>query len=284
MKKSCGAQLYGIIGTSLKHTLSPSIYDFLAKEYVVNGAYSVFEIADSDLPGTIKAMRLLRIKGLNVTYPFKEKIIKYLDKIDAGAADIGAVNTVKNVNGVLTGYNTDRFGIEATFSRRLMISPRKKNVLIIGAGGAARACLGALMHSAPDTIVIINRTSAKAKMLKRNFAEKFNKTRFIAGSIENNAKITAKMKFDIIINAITTDKTCTGKVLHLLSESKLLDETRFFDMNYGHRALSDALPEGINCQADGLYMLAAQAARSFQIWHNKEVDTDRIFNFLNSKQ
>lgn len=284
MRKTQSPQLYGIIGTSLKHTLSPLIYNFLSQKYTVNGAYSVFEIAKGDLAGTIKAVRLLGIKGLNVTYPFKETIIKHLDKLDKSAADIGAVNIIKNVNGVLTGYNTDRFGIEATFLNQVKLPPRNKNILLIGAGGAARACLKALSRFRPKTVMIVNRTSAKAQKIKRLFSDDLGHTDLIVKDINDLSELSGKMKFDIIINATSTNKNSTKILLHQLNKSRLLAETRLFDMNYGTRAISDGLPEGISCQVDGLYMLAAQAARSFQIWHGTKVNLDELYEFLNNRQ
>jgi shikimate dehydrogenase len=282
MKSKRANRLYGIIGTSIEHSLSPLIYNFLAERYGINGIYSVFDIDRANLAKAIRAVRVLDIKGLNVTQPFKVDIIKYLDKLDKSAADIGAVNTIKNANGVLTGYNTDRFGIETTLSNLLEISPRQKNIIIIGAGGAARACLRTLVKSGPTTITIVNRSLKNARRMVMKFAERSAGIQLKAVCMDDIFNINKVNKFSLIINAITADKIFTVRLLHTMQKSGLLDGTCFFDINYGNRAVSKGLPRDINRSIDGLYMLAAQAARSFQIWHRRKVDIDAIYTFLNN--
>ena len=151
-------KLYGIIGSSLGHTLSPLIHNYLFKKYQLNCSYSTFESKQSKLKDVLTGIKTLNISGLNVTFPYKEKLIPYLDKLDTTAQKTGAVNTIKNSRGKLTGYNTDIFGIQKTLQNKLKINIKGATVLLLGAGGAARACLVELIRQKPNKIIVFNDT------------------------------------------------------------------------------------------------------------------------------
>ena len=135
MEINVNTALYGIIGAPLRHTLSPAVHNPAFRACGIDAVYLAFETLD---PFTcLKAAKVLPIKGLSVTIPYKSVIVDHLDFVEPMAAEIGAVNTVVNREGKLHGYNTDApAAIEALEN---IIKPQKTNCLVLGAGGAARA-------------------------------------------------------------------------------------------------------------------------------------------------
>jgi len=154
-------KVFGIIGDPIEHSLSPLMHNAAFEMMGVDYWYVPFKVRREDVGKAIEGMKALNMKGLNVTIPHKVAVIPFLDKLDPLAEKIGAVNTIVNENGVLTGYNTDATGfLQALLERR--IEPRGKNTVILGAGGASRAVSLALAERGSD-LFILNRTWDKAK-------------------------------------------------------------------------------------------------------------------------
>jgi shikimate dehydrogenase len=135
------------------------------------GHYHAFDISGDQLKETVAAIRVLNISGFNVTIPHKVAIIEFLDEIDEEAKIIGAVNTVINIDGRLIGYNTDGRGYMASLLKVLKKPLIESEVLVIGAGGAARAVVTALMNDGVGSMTIANRTVEKAKSIKENYLQ-----------------------------------------------------------------------------------------------------------------
>lgn len=133
----------------------------------LNFIYKPFGIEPSDLPHVIKAIKTLKIRGCGVSMPYKVDAMKYLDRIDEKAKKIGAVNTIVNSNGILEGYNTDYYGAKIALEK--IFKPKGKTVLMIGAGGVARAISLALKELEAEKIFITNRTQEKAESLADEF-------------------------------------------------------------------------------------------------------------------
>jgi len=284
MKEEHRHKIFGILGTSLKHSLSPDIHNFLFDKNNLNCSYTTFEINPASLRQAITAIRILGANGVNVTFPYKEKVIKYLDKLDMTAVETGAVNTIRNSGGVLTGYNTDIFGIQRTFSDRLHFSPRGRNIIILGAGGVARTCMHVLIRCKPASILIINRNNQNAlKMVKSQKTTENSITEIIVKRTSSIKNFDFDSRVDLIINATSADKSYMKRTLTELSQRNILKNTFFFDLNYGTRALTGRLPTGITKSVNGLYMLSAQASKSFQIWTGIRTKPDDIFGFITHK-
>ncbi len=160
MKLNTQTILCGVIGNPIIHSLSPSVHNagYAAKK--LNYAYLAFEV--NDLKGAINGIRALGIKGISVTIPHKVAVMQYLDHVDDRAREIGAVNTILNDRGKLTGYNTDCEGAMKALEEKTTISGKK--VVLLGAGGAARAIAFGLKEKKAD-VLILNRTIQKAKEL-----------------------------------------------------------------------------------------------------------------------
>jgi shikimate dehydrogenase len=165
-------ELIGLIGHPIKHSYSPFIQNYALELKQLDFVYLPFDVPAENLKSAVTAVLALGLKGLNVTLPHKEKIIKFLDELSEEASIIGAVNTIVNDHGKLMGYNTDAHGIIETLLP-FKDTITNSNVTVIGAGGSARAVIYTLLrHFKPETINIINRTQQKADTLVNDFSLK----------------------------------------------------------------------------------------------------------------
>lgn len=273
-------KLYGIIGCSLRHSLSPVIHNYLFKKYKLDCCYTVFESNESKLKDVVGSIRSLNIFGANVTYPYKENIIPFLDDLDKTAQKTGAVNTIKNSRGKLIGYNTDIIGIQKTIQNKLKTDIKDKTVLLLGAGGAARACLVELIRQKPNKIIVTSRDVSKAKIIIQNLK---NDLDIIAIDINDLHALDQLDQLALLINSTSAKYSFLIRIIKVLSKQKLISKTKIFDLNYGQRAVPKKLQKYPNRYVDGLYMLAAQAAASFNIWTGIKVEPDDIYKYMTRK-
>ena len=184
---------FGIIGNPIKHSLSPVLHEYWFKKYNINADYSIIEASDKDLPLIIDKVKLGYFSGINVTLPFKQKIINHVDKVVNDAELTGSVNTVfLNNNKTVIGENTDVYGLQAAYLKEIDNSPNKK-VLVMGAGGVSPSVILSIKKSGISNISITNRTNEKCIFLKK----KYNFLNIISWE-----HLKSEIKnFDIIINA-----------------------------------------------------------------------------------
>jgi shikimate dehydrogenase len=152
--------LYGVLGSPVRHSLSPAIHNAAFEATGLNGVYLAFET--EDLPASLAGVRALSIGGLSVTLPFKSAVIPLLDQLDPLAEEIGAVNTIKNEDGRLIGFNTD--GPGALKALEAVTTLSGKRCLLLGAGGAARA-IGYVLSRKGVEIIVANRSEQRGKSL-----------------------------------------------------------------------------------------------------------------------
>ena len=160
-------KLFAVLGDPIGHSMSPIMHNDLFSYYHIDGTYLPFQVKSENLSDAVKGLKALGARGFNVTVPHKSAIIPYLDGVDDLALSIGAVNTVVNEDGKLIGYNTDGPGFLKGLERHVP-SLTSQKVLIIGAGGAARAIYFALAQNKPSMIDIANRTVEKAAGLVKD--------------------------------------------------------------------------------------------------------------------
>ena len=176
-------EIYGLIGYPVKHSVSPQIHNAAFKTVGINAVYLTFEVKKEFLKKALDGVKALGIKGLNVTIPHKVNVIKYLNKLTYEANLIGSVNTILNEDGKLIGFNTDYTGVLKTFET-YKIDLTNKKIVLLGAGGAAKAIAFAIAEKA-SSLIILNRTKRKAvnlvkelnkklKILKISFLGKFS--------------------------------------------------------------------------------------------------------------
>ncbi|MDQ6419054.1 shikimate dehydrogenase [Paenibacillus sp. LHD-117] len=157
--------LYGVIGDPIRHSKSPIMMNRAFRETGINGVYAAFHITSETLPAFVEGVRAMGIRGVNVTIPHKLQIMELVDEIDAGALAIGAVNTIVNDNGKLVGYNTDGIGYVRSLKEEAEPDLAGKRIVVIGAGGASRGIVYALLREKPDSVAIANRTVERAEEL-----------------------------------------------------------------------------------------------------------------------
>jgi shikimate dehydrogenase len=159
------SMLVGLFGHPVHHSKSPAMHNEAFKATNIQGHYQAFDIPAASLNQAVQAIRLFNMRGVNITIPHKVAVLEYMDEITPEAAQIGAVNTIINDNGILIGTNTDGVGYVRSLQEELALDVSDVNVLIIGAGGAARAIATQLALTGVKSLLITNRTYEKAEQL-----------------------------------------------------------------------------------------------------------------------
>jgi len=267
MEISGRTRVCGIIGDPVEHSLSPAMHNAAFQELHLDFVYVAFRVRKDELREAILGAKSLDIKGLNVTMPHKNAVMKYLDEIDPTARSIGAVNTILNDEGRLRGYDTDGIGALKALKEN-GISLDGKKLLLLGAGGAGKAIA---FHAAQEVeeLKILNRTAQKAKdlaeVLRKNFGKKIGGNSLSAKTIKKELEDA-----DIVVNATsvgmypTDDQSlidpswlrpnlCVMDIVYNPIETKLAKDARFV----GAKVVS------------GVEMLVHQGAASFEIWTNR---------------
>ncbi len=248
---------YGLIGSNISYSLSPKIYDFWLKRYNIEEQYSIIDINEDKLTSNL----LMKYKGLNVTKPFKEKILSLVSSFSEEVNFIKSVNLLINDNSNIIGYNTDYLGLLDSYKYYNLVL-KNKNILILGAGGGSRALLYSLLGF-DCTIYLYNRTKEKIQNLINDFP---------------NLKISAYKKninCDIIFNTTSIN---FGDVLYSIGIKKC-NNIIYYDLNYYH----DSSDFKLN-YVDGLYMLISQAKYNFYKFFGIMPDLDEnIISYIKKK-
>ncbi|MCX7957264.1 MAG: shikimate dehydrogenase [Endomicrobia bacterium] len=270
MKVNANTKLLGIIGYPLGHTLSPTLHTFLSKKYELNYIYLAFEIDHSKFKYIRDAILALNIVGLNVTIPYKEKIIPFLDEIDKLAKNIGAVNTVVNHNGKLLGYNTDIYGFIKSFEE---IRLDNEKIIVLGCGGVSRAILVGLNELGARNVYVYDVDDKKVKFLKDKFGS------FVI-PVEKEKLENIVKNSRIIINATPlgmkpSDPTPVD--LRLITKMHII-----YDVIYNRETEFVRYAREIGCKyvIDGKSMFVYQAAHSFFLWTGVKPDIKFMFRLI----
>lgn len=271
-------QLIGLIGHPIKHSYSPYIQNYALEEMGIDCIYLPFDVVSENLKSSVNSVLALGLKGLNVTLPHKEKIIKYLDELSEEASIIGAVNTVVNDHGKLIGYNTDAHGIvETLLPFKDKITGTK--VTVIGAGGSARAVIYTLLrYFKPEEINIINRTHQRADTLMNYFSLKMRYDSFHTFELFPPDNAETLKNSSLIINATTIGMFPDIEDTITDIEDSFNEDQIVFDLIYNPtktKFLQMAEEQGAKV-IGGMTMLISQAAKSFQLWTGVEMPTADI--------
>ncbi|WP_339063808.1 shikimate dehydrogenase [Tepidibacillus marianensis] len=188
-------KLIGLIGHPVSHSRSPQMHNAMFKLMGLNYSYLAFDVVSEQVQQAIEAMRALKIRGLNVTIPHKVEVMKYLDQISEEAEQIGAVNTIVNQDGKLIGYNTDGEGYLRSLIEETGINLSGKRILLLGAGGAARAIGYTLSNQRIGQLHLVNRNENKAHTLKQDLEHYAEVKVFSIEQLEQAVK-----ESDVLIN------------------------------------------------------------------------------------
>lgn len=166
-------RVFAVIGNPIVHTASPLMHNSVYKNENLNSVYVPFLVHEDNLKAGLDGVRALGISGINVTVPYKEKVIPYLDECDEFAQKIAAVNTIVNKNGRLKGYNTDGEGFIYALNKESDCVLDGAGVVIIGAGGSSRSIAFSLSRYSLKFMCIVNRTLVKSRLLLKDIAPSF---------------------------------------------------------------------------------------------------------------
>lgn len=267
-----------VIGNPIAHSLSPMMQNAALEKAGLDYMYIAIPVKEAELPMAVEGFRAMNFRGFNVTIPHKTAIMPCLDAIDADAQMIGAVNTVVNDDGKLTGYNTDIIGFLAGLTVN-NFSVKDKQAVMLGAGGAARAIIWGLIKSGVSKISIGVRNPAKVKPLADYFAkhltievydwqeEKFSAVLSTADLLINTTPLGMYPQVDNMppVDWNTVNPSAlVYDIIYTPAKTKFLAEAE----QHGHKIVN------------GEVMLAGQGAEAFRMWTGIEPDTEVMLKVL----
>ena len=267
---------FAIIGNPIQHSLSPVLHNYWFNKYNIEADYSLLSIEEKDIENIVQKIRNKELNGVNITLPYKQKIIPFIDQLVNDAKSTNSVNTIfLDDSNSLVGENTDVFGLQAAYLKEITNSENKK-ALVIGAGGVSPSVIFSLQKSKIRNIAIVNRTHEKSIFLKK----KFNfldilEWKFLKQEIG---------KFDIIINA-TSLGLKNGDDFEF-NFSNVKNNLIYIDTIYNpiETKTLKFLKENKIKTFNGLNMFIYQGQKSFYLWNkiNPEID-NQLIDLLISK-
>jgi len=257
----------GIIGFPIGHSISPRFHQAALDSLTIGAQYRAYEVDPVDVGSFVASLRSDEVTGINVTVPHKEAVMPFLDEIDEWAAEAGAVNTIINRSGHLSGYNTDGYGFLRALRESGEFDPAGKTALILGAGGSARGVVQALLRADIGSLAIANRTLARAETL----ADLAN-SRGVAAqpmSLPSSELGEAASSADLIVNCTSLGmRHGPDQAASPLSADEIPSTALVYDLVY-NPMLTPLLRAAERAGAKtlgGISMLVYQGAASFEIW------------------
>lgn len=265
----------GIIGHRLKHSISPEFQQAAFDYLNLDVRYEVWETDKEGLPELIEGLREPAKLGANVTIPYKEDIIPFLDELNETARRIGAVNTIVNRDGKLVGYNTDGTGFIRALRQDAGFEPKDKRAVILGAGGVARAVGYALVDAGVISLVIVNRTTERGDALAS--ALKSSGVGVVASVWKDGRTLQALMECDLLVNCTSVGMKNSEAENQLPINVRLIPTRALvYDVVYNPvetPLLAAARQAGARTMG-GLSMLVYQGAEAFELWTGRPVPVD----------
>jgi len=277
-------RLVGLLGSPIKHSLSPQMHNLAFSHMGLPYAYIAFDANESNLEEIVKAMRALNVVGFNVTMPNKQSIIPLLDEVSPEAEWIGAVNTVHNDNGRLIGYNTDGKGyVQSLIEASIEFKDRK--VTILGAGGSCRAIAIQLAIEGVREIEIINRHVSKASDIKNIINKKIPSCLVYANELSDSSLINSLRDSDILINTTSIGMEPNEDTSIIVDPRAFRRDLVVSDIIYKpSRTKLLKMAEASGCRTiNGFGMMIWQGALAFKIWTGYDMPTELVKDkFLSS--
>lgn len=275
-------KLIALIGNPIEHSKSPYMHNLSFKSLNLDYVYIAFNIEKELVKKAVESMRVLGSRGFNITMPYKEEVMKYLDEIEEDAKLIGSVNTVLNDKGKLIGYNTDGKGFIKALDER-GVKYKGEKMVIIGAGGAAKAIAVELALKGVKEIVIVNRTIERAKSIEDIINTNIQKNKARSLVLEEGTLKEELRDAKVLINTTS------------IGMEKTIDKSAVKNIDIFHKDLfvSDIIynplktkflskGEEAGCRTmNGLDMLIYQGAIAFKIWTGKDMPLEVIEKMQN---
>lgn len=256
-------EFYGLVGEKLTHSLSPQIHKGVFELLDIDGAYKLFEIPKDKIDKLGESLKLLNIRGVNVTIPYKETVMNQLDYISPEAKKIGAVNTIYLKEGKLHGYNSDYYGFGMMLKNKGIVV-KNKIVVVLGNGGAAKAINTYLLDEEVKTLYLVSRNKKSSN------------------GIDNRIKLIdyeelKSIKGDIIVNTTPVGMYPNMGISPVTSEI-IANYNVLVDIIY-NPGMTEFLKIGRDLEkvvCGGLYMLVGQGIKSQEIWQGLDIDSEIV--------
>ena len=279
MKLDGYTRLAAVVANPIKHSISPFIHNRAFEATATNGAYVAWEIEETDLEVTVANIRRYQMFGINLSMPYKEQVIPYLDVLSDEAHLIGAVNTVVNENGNLIGYNTDGKGF---FKSLPSFAIQGKKMTILGAGGAATAIIAqAALDNAEEIFVFTRQASYEKTVSKMAVISHQTESRIQVLILEDADSLKDKInQSDLLVNG--TSLGMDGISMPLSEQLELPSQILVADVIYQPFEtpfLKWARNQNVTA-VNGLGMLLYQGAEAFELWTGKTMPSQEIWQCL----
>ena len=282
-EKSASPIRLGVLGDPIALSLSPRMQNAALRAGKIKMQYGAFQIASSELPEALRLLRELDFTGVNLTIPHKISAVPFLDELDEHARAVGAVNTIKIQNGKFHGFNTDGKGFSRAIREEFSVDLRDLRVLVLGAGGAARAIAWQCAKENCERLVIANRDFEKAKQLSDELRHFFTGARVLGpvARLQASAWEEAALRFqianlDLVVNATSLGLSRADAApipARLLAPHLMIYDTIYSN---GPTAFVSAATEAGARAANGLSMLLHQGALAFEIWFDRAAPLDAM--------
>ncbi len=256
-------KVYGLVGYPVGHSLSPLMHNAAFAYFKINAQYELFLLKEEEIKGFLTSLKTKNICGLNVTVPYKEKVIPFLAVVSKEAALIGAVNTIKVSDNKLEGFNTDGAGFIRHLNEDLKFDPQGKTIAIIGAGGACRAVSVLLCSTKPKMLSICDVDKEKLLVLINHLKANFKDVLINAVNSVNGLNIE---KSDLLVNTTPIGMKETDPCL--VDGEFMHKDLLVYDLIYNPaetKLLKLAKGKGARF-SNGLGMLLYQGMLAFEIW------------------
>ncbi len=267
-------KVFGLLGNPIEHTSSPFIHQLFYDELGYNGIYNPFFVPEGELENAILGMKGLSIKGLNVTVPYKVEVMEFLDRVDAMAMHIGACNTIVREGEDFVGYNTDWIGLKMACDHE-SIPIEGKDVVIIGAGGSARAIAFMCQRESANSITILNRTVEKAEAIAAKVKAVNQDVEIRTGGLD---------ELDLVLEGSVAIQT-TSLGMHPKVDRCPIEDDEFYskvdfivDIIYNPKEtlfMKKGSRHGAKTM-NGLGMLYFQAVKAFELWTGLKLDKGQL--------
>jgi len=252
---------------------SPAMFTTVMQRQGIRGMYVPFKVQPEEVGKALESLKTLGIAGANVTIPYKQAVIPYLDILSEGANVIGAINTIVITGEELKGYNTNAIGFMDALDS-VDFNPEGKSALIFGTGGAARAVAFILNWLRTDTIVVAGRSDEKVQQLVKRFGGE-------GATLESLGK---DIKADILINATSVSSPDESpEMAALVADLNIKGCELMVDLNYNRpqNFWQDLARDKDIRYMDGLVPLAYQARRTFALWTGLQLPPEEFINAIN---
>lgn len=281
MKKKNGFQIYGLFGYPVSHSLSPIIQECAFNRKKILAHYLLFEITPLSIEKTFKKIKKESIMGFNLTVPYKETIMPFLEEVSREAQLIGAVNTVYRKGRKWVGGNTDAHGFLTALKEDGNYSPAEKTVCVFGSGGAAKAVVYALLSQRVKKVFLLNRTLNRAQQIKEKMLKHFQNSEIEIGCIDTFDIAKAIAESSLIVNTTSVGlKKADSKLFpdSAVPQASSRSKKVFYDLIYFPKEthfLKAAKKKG-HLILNGAGMLVYQGAKAFELWTKQTAPVEEM--------